>query len=434
MITFGLLATALIAGVLVFVLLPLLRHRPAPANISTDRGNINRVSINRVNINIYRDQLRELDDDLAAGTISHERHAEARSELERRLLEDTADDGEDKAAAVPHAGNEAAVTPRAGKLTTVMLAATIPLAAIGLYLIVGTPESLAPQPAADSNAAHGITPQQVEMMIDKLAAKLKSSPDDGEGWVMLGRSYAVLERFSEAAAAYAQAAARIPGDAQLLVDYADILAMSQGWRLSGEPQKLVERALAIDPNNPKALALAGTAAFENKQYAIAVKHWQKLIHVLPADSEIANTVQGSITEAQALAGAATPGTLKQTESAKAAAPAARVGGSIQIAGTLKAKAAPDATVFIFARAADGPPAPLAVLRKRVADLPMKFELDDSMAMAPGMNLSRFGNVIIGARISKSGTATRQPGDFEGFSKTIQVGATDVVVVIDTEVR
>ncbi len=413
MTTFILLATTLVAGILFVVLLPLLRYKPGPADLSIDR----------VNINIYRDQLRELDDDLAAGTIIRERHTEARSELERRLLDDTAGS---------QAG--AATAPRAGKLTTAILAVAIPLAATGLYLLVGTPEGLKPEQVASADAGHGITPQQVEMMIGKLAARLKNSPDDGEGWVMLGRSYAVLERFSEAAAAYAQAAARIPGDAQLLADYADILGMSQGRRLSGEPQKLVQRALAIDPDNPKALALAGTAAFENKQYAIAVKHWQKLIHVLPAGAEIANGVQGSIAEAQALAGAATPGTRKQTESAKAAAPVARVGGSIQIAGTLKAKAAPDDTVFIFARAVDGPPAPLAVLRKRVADLPMQFVLDGSMAMAPGMNLSRFSNVIIGARISKSGTATRQAGDLEGFSKSIKVGATDATVVIDTEVR
>lgn len=414
MTLFVLLAAALIAAALLFVLWPLLRHRTSAVDVTADG----------VNINIYRDQLRELDEDLAAGTIAREQHAEARAELERRLLEDTAE------------GNaKAAAAPRTGKLTAAALAVAIPLAAAGLYLVVGTPEGLKAEQAASTGAGHGVTPQQVEQMVQKLAARLKTSPEDSEGWVMLGRSNAMLGRFDEAAAAYAQAVNRIPGDAQLLVDYADVLAMAQGRRLAGEPEKLVQRALAINPENVKALALAGTVAFEKKQYAAAIGHWQKLVSLVPPDSEIANAVQGSIAEARTLAGGGPlPDVMSPKKAQAAAAAPGRVGGSVQLSGALKARAAPDDTVFIFARAVNGPPAPLAILRRRVADLPMKFELDDSMAMAPGMNISRFGEVKIGARISKSGTANRQPGDLEGYSSTVKVGASDVAVVIDTEVR
>jgi len=417
MITFVLLALALIAGILLLVLLPLLRRQHTAAAGSPD------TSLEHANIGIYRDQLHELDDDLAAGTIDGAQHAEARRELERRLLDDTARAG---AAAAP---------PQAGKWTTAILATVIPLAAIGLYLMVGTPQVFTPPPPAD--VARNITPEQVEQMIEKLAARMKASPEDGEGWIMLGRSYAALERFDESAAAYAEAAARLPNDARLLVDYADVLGMSQGRRLSGEPEKLVKRALAIDPGHPKALALAGTIAFEQQKYAAAVTHWQKLVDSLPPDAEIVTAIKGSIAEAQVLAGNGAKSTTGKQENIQKKSPnplSARVGGSIRIAGTLKAKAAPDDTVFIFARAVDGPPAPLAILRKRVADLPIKFMLDDTMAMAPGMNLSRFDNVIIGARISKSGTANRQAGNLEGFSKPVKVGVTDVTVVIDTEVR
>lgn len=418
MTLFILLSSALAAGLLLFVLLPVLRRQHSARNESPDR----------VNINIYRDQLRELDDDLAAGTIDGARHAEARAELERRLLEDTAD-----------APAGSATAPRAGGRTVAVLALLIPSVAIGLYLAVGTPQALVPQAAGDS--AHGITTAQVEQLIEKLAARMKNAPDDPEGWIMLGRSYAAMERFSEAAAAYGEAAARLSGDAQLLVDYADVLAMSQGRRLTGEPEKLVQRALAIDPDNPKALALAGTIAFEQKKYAIAVTHWQRLAKSLPPGSEIASDVQASIAEAQALAGASgataaatKPAAAKPESARKDTSTPARVGGSVRIADTLKARAAPDDTVFIFARAVDGPPVPLAILRKRVADLPMSFSLDDSMAMAPGMNLSRFGNVVVGARISKSGTATRQAGDLEGFSKSVAVGKTGIAITIDNEVR
>ncbi len=414
MITFVLLSATFVAGILLLVLLPVLRRRSAASRLSSDR----------INVDIYRDQLRELDEDLAAGTINRDEHAEARGELERRLLEDTA--GGDAGDASP---------PRAGKWTAATLALIVPAAAIGLYLIVGTPQGIVPQPAATT--AQNITPEQIEQMLEKLATRLKNAPDDPEGWIMLGRSYAVLQRFSEAAAAYAQAAARLPKDAQLLVDYADVLAMSQGQRLTGEPEKLIQRALAIDPDNPKALALAGTIAFEQKKYAVAVAHWQKLAKSLPPGSEIASDVQASIAEAQALAGGSSgtkSAVAKPDNAQKNAATPARVSGSIRIADALKARATPDDTVFIFARAVDGPPAPLAILRRRVADLPMEFTLDDAMAMAPGMNLSRFGKVIVGARISKSGTATRQAGDLEGFSKTVAVGTTGIAITIDTEVR
>jgi len=411
MTLFVLLSIALAAIVLLLVMPPLLRRQASVKDNSPDR----------VNINIYRDQLRELDEDLAAGTIDGAQHAEARSELERRLLEDTAGDAPD-----------AAATPRTARRSAAAIAAAIPVAAIGLYLVVGTPEGLTPPPPAA--AAGDITPQQVEQMVEKLAARLKTAPDDSEGWVMLGRSYAVLERFNEAAAAYKEAATRIPGNAQVLVDYADVLAMSQGGRLAGEPEKLVQRALQIDSGNPKALAMAGTAAFENKQYAAAVAHWQKLAAALPADSQIKSAVQGSIAEAQALAGGTAVAKPGKAAAAQATATIASVGGLVSIDEKLKARTAPDDIVFIFARAQDGPPLPLAVLRKRVADLPLKFVLDDNMAMAPGMNLSKFGTVIIGARISKSGQPARQPGDLEGYSKAIPVGATGIAVVIDTEVR
>lgn len=410
MTLFILLAVALGAIIITLVTLPLLRRHARSSEISADR----------VNINIYRDQMRELDEDLAAGTIDQARHAEARAELERRLLEDTAD----------AASTGAPPVPRSGKLTAIILAVLIPVGASGLYLAVGTPAGLAPQQAAADG--HGITPQQVEEMIGKLAARLKESPENGEGWVMLGRSYAALERYAEAASAYEQAAARLADDAQVLVDYADVLAMSRGRRLAGEPEKLVQRALAIEPENPKALALAGTAAFERKQYKVAITYWQKLAAAIPAGSEMAAAVQSSIAEAQSLAGLK-PAPAPADAPAKAAAPA-RVAGKLNLAENLKSRVAPGDTVFIFARAVEGPPAPLAILRKRVADLPLDFVLDDSMAMAPGMNLSRFGNVIVGARISKSGTANRQPGDLEGYSKPVKTGAAGVAIVIDTEVR
>src|SRR5262249_10898661 len=163
-------------------------------------------------------------------------------------------------------------------------------------LSVGNPGALSPRPGAASGP-HGMTAQQFEGMVGRLAARMKDHPEDVEGWMMLGRSYAVLGRFPESSAAYAKAVELAPGNAQLLADYADSLAMAQGRTLQGEPDKVLKRALAADPKNVKALVLAGTAAFDRDDKAGAVKLWQRALAVLPPESEMAQRVRASIAEA-----------------------------------------------------------------------------------------------------------------------------------------
>jgi cytochrome c-type biogenesis protein CcmH len=412
MIWFGLLAALFIAGALAFVLPPLLRRSHGGSQVSRSA----------VNVHVYRDQLRELENDLAAGTLSQDRYDEARREIERQLLEDTGDEE-----AMP------ASAPRRGRLTAAIVGAAVPLVAIGLYFAVGNPDSLVPERVAGAGEPHGVTQQQVEAMVEQLAARMRANPSDPEGWRILARSYAVLGRFKESVEAYANAAARIPNDAQLLADYADALGMAQGRTLEGEPEKLIARALAIDPANTKALALAGTAAFNRKDYARAIEYWQRMLAVLPPDAETVQAVRSNIAEARALAG----GALAASPAAPAPVPAVaggRVSGVVKLAPGLAGKIAPTDTVFVFARAAEGPRMPLAILRRQARDLPIEFALDDSMAMTPAMKLSSFPRVVIGARVSKSANATPQPGDLQGLSAPIQVGANGVSVVIDSEVR
>jgi cytochrome c-type biogenesis protein CcmH len=277
-----------------------------------------------------------------------------------------------------------------------------------------------------------VSAQQFEAMVSRLAARLKENPEDPEGWMMLGRSYAVLGRFGEASEAYAKAAARTPGDAQLLADYADALAMAQGRTLQGEPEKILLRALAVDPNNVKALLLAGTAAFNRNDGASAVRHWERALGLLPAESDMVQRVQASIAQARSLG--RSPSAKTQIAKPAQAPGGGRVSGVVTLAPELAGKVAPGDTVFIFARAAEGPRMPLAILRKRGSDLPVKFTLDDSMAMAPQMKLSAFPQVVIGARVSKSADASPQPGDLQGLSGPVKVGDGKVSVVIDTELR
>ena len=228
MTVFLVISGLLIAGALLFIVPPLLR-RGTGAGVSRDA----------INVAVHRDQLRELEADLRAGTLASDHYEKARREIEIRLLEDVG--GGDAAAGKPRA--------RAAALT---LGIAIPLCALAIYLVVGNPQALSPQ-------AESVSEQQVQMLIERLAARLRDSPEDAEGWILLGRSYAVLGRFGEAIQAYANATARMPKNAQLLADYADALGMAQGRRLQGEPEKIIARALEADPDNLKALALAGTA-------------------------------------------------------------------------------------------------------------------------------------------------------------------------------
>lgn len=407
MTPFLIISALLVVAALLFVVVPLLRSRPA-----------GRVSRSVLNIAVYRDQMRELDADVGAGTLSTEQHEKAKKELEARMLEDVG------------TGDAAANQPKPERATAIAVGLALPLCAVALYLVVGNPQALAPE-LAGSGLAHDVTPQQIEEMVQRLASRLQSNPDNAEGWVMLARSYSALGRFEQAAAAYANAAKRLPEDAQLLADYADVLGMAQGRRLEGEPEQLIARALRIEPNNIKALALAGSVAFEKKNYAKAVEYWQRTVGLLPQDSEMANSVNASIAEARTLGKG---GVVEQSRRADAAPGKGSVSGVIKLAPELAAKAAPTDTVFIFARAAAGPRAPLAILRKQVRELPVTFTLDDSMAMAQGMNVSSFPQVVVGARISKSANATSQPGDLEGFSKPIPNDAAGVTVVINSEVR
>jgi cytochrome c-type biogenesis protein CcmH len=395
MTLFWAVCAALAALALALVLRPLLARRGAAG-----------VSRREANIAIYRDQRRELDADLAAGKLAAAEHEKARAELEARLLEDV-----DAAADEPRA-------PRSGWRAAVLVGLAVPLAALAVYFAVGTPAAVTGLPGQGE-----VTAGQIEVMVQRLAARLRENPDDADGWKMLGRSYAVLGRFGEAVDAYSKAALRAPRDAQLLADFADSLAMARGRSLQGEPEKLLQRALEIDPQNLKALALAGTAAFERQAFKAAADYWQRMLPLVPPESEDAQAIRDNVAQATQLAGGEPP-----------APQAAGLRGSVRIAPQLKGKFDPEDTVFIYARAAEGPPMPLAVLRVKARELPADFALDDSMAMAPGMTLSAQARVVVTARVSKSGGATPQPGDLQGASAPVASDANGVTVLIDTVVR
>jgi cytochrome c-type biogenesis protein CcmH len=223
-----------------------------------------------------------------------------------------------------------------------------------------------------------------------------------------------------------------PRDAQALVDYADALAVINNRTLDGEPEKLVMQAVKLDPANLKALSLAGTVSFNHADYAAAVLYWQKAIDISQPDGELARQLQGAVAEARQRGNLPAPAQLA-TGPVMAAA-SASISGRISLAPALKAKVAPGDTLFVYARPATGSRMPLAILRKQVSDLPLNFTLDDSQAMSPASRLSSVQQVVVGARISKSGNAMPQPGDLEVLSNTVPVGTKALQLEIADTVR
>jgi cytochrome c-type biogenesis protein CcmH len=405
MTLFWVVAALLAAATVAVLLLPLLARKVRSG-----------VSSEALNAALYTEQLRELEADLRAARITQQNFAAASRELKARLVADVGEVQPPRSV-------------QSARIAAIAIGIAVPLCAVGIYLIVGSPQALGPAPAAD--AAPQLTPQQIEALVERLAERMKSDPDNVEGWMLLARSYGAFGRFRESSEAYANAVRLRPGDASLLADYADALGMALGRRLEGEPEKLVARALEVDPRNLKALALAGTAAFERKDYKGAAGYWERMLPLVQPDSDDAQSIRANVDEARALAEGRVPagGT-----GAQAAAPKASLRGEVKLAPALAEKASPTDTVFIFARATQGPPMPLAVLRKQVRDLPVAFALDDSMAMAPGMSLSGVAQVVVGARISKSGNAVAQPGDLQGLSAPVANDASGVTVLIDSVVR
>ncbi|MFM9980742.1 MAG: c-type cytochrome biogenesis protein CcmI [Burkholderiales bacterium] len=412
--------TAVMTAIAVlWVVVPLLRRREPGDGIETSGSNLA----------ILRTQLAELDADVGSGVLSAEQHASARAELERRVLEEGGSEG----ASVGGAQS-------GGTVAAIVLALLIPLAALGMYLWVGEPDGMRPEAAA---AEHQATPKEVDEMVSRLAARLEKNPDDPRGWMMLARSYYVMKRMPEAVAAFEKAAQAVKDDADFYADYADALAMSQGRKLDGRPLQLIQQALKIDPGHPKALAMAGSEAFFRKDYPGALAYWEKLLPLLPLDSEMGKSIASGIAEARELGGIKGPVATKAAPKAEAkpakgaeakpAAGGASVSGRVTLAPAIAAKASPGDTLFILARAVNGPRIPLAVLRKQVSDLPFEFTLDDALAMSPELKLSGVPEVIVAARISKSGNAIAQSGDLQGTSAPVKVGAKGLSITIDSVV-
>jgi cytochrome c-type biogenesis protein CcmH len=421
---------------LAFVLVPLWRGRPAPVATDADSA---------ANLAVFRSQKHEIEEEFARRVIGAAERDAAIAELSQRLLDEVSGDGGQT--------SKPAAASRSWLLMAA-LAVLIPSVAIVIYAVLGSPKALdpanrmtagpAPAQAHPEGAEPQISDKQILAMVDTLAQKMRENPSDPKGWVLLARSQGALGRYPAAIEAFEQAARLLPNDAQLFADYADTMVLAQDGRFDGKPLTLIRQTLKLDPNNMKGLALAGTAELRLGNRDASIKHWEKLKSLVAPNSDDMRQVDAILAEIRSGKAPVEPATqpvqavappqasqAAPTVVAKSAA-GKSITGSVTLAPELASKLAATDTLFVFARAKEGPRMPLAVWRipvPKAGEFPKAFELTDGMAMAPGLNLSAFADVVIEARVSKSGNAQLQPGDLSGTSDAVKPGAANVSVTI-----
>jgi cytochrome c-type biogenesis protein CcmH len=412
MALFIFVAGIMLVAALIFVLTPLLRTGAAPDAAKEARRLLDALNAARAN-----------------GILTDAEYATKRTELGDRLLGSL--------------NTPSAQRPRSTMYAALGVALLLPALAILLYRTVGEPgamdgsaKTVADQPPADHS-------QNMDQAIEKLADKLKQNPQDAEGWTLLGRAYEATEHFEQARDALKHATDIAPENPDITIAYAEVLALSTpDRRIEGEPRRLIETAMKTSPDNERGLWLLGIGEYQQKKYDAAIALWNRLIAVLPKDSKTIASVKNEISKAEAERDGKAPTPEDEMADASAgespAASASEVSGphlvvSVALDPKLKEKLAPSDVLFVYAKAANGPPMPLAIQRLTADKLPATVTLTDDMGMMSTMKLSQFPQVIVGARISKSGNATAQSGDLQVVSKPMDVHTSDPIALTINQV-
>ncbi|MHA6637671.1 c-type cytochrome biogenesis protein CcmI [Stutzerimonas frequens] len=395
MIDFWIAAAGLLLVALAFLLLPILRGRRAQAE--EDRT--------ALNVALYEERMAELTAQYEAGTLSAEQLGAGRADAARELLEDTEESGAPR-------------TARLGRSVPLVAALLVPLMGYGLYLHWGASDKV--QLARQFSEQ----PRTVEEMTARLEQAVKAQPDSAEAWYFLGRTYMNQERPADAAKAFAQVVELAGRQPELLGQWAQALYFARDRQWTPDLQALTDEALRGDPQEVTSLGLLGIAAFEEARYADAVRFWEQLVAALPENDPSREAIRGGINRAREQLG----------EPAETASQPEVAGITLQVEVQLDPEVAqavsPQDSVFVFARAVAGPPAPLAAKRLTVADLPASISLSDADAMIPSLKISSVDQVVLMARISSTGDATK--GEWMGRSEALDTkgGERTVRLVID----
>jgi len=390
MIEFWLSAGLLLLVALAFLLIPVLRGRRAQRE--EDRT--------ALNVALYQERVAELQAQQQAGTLGDEQLQAAKAEAARELLADT--EGADQARA-----------SKLGKWVPLLAAVLVPVLAVGMYWHWGSLDKV--QLAQDATQA----PRTIEEMTARLEQAVKAQPDSAEAWYYLGRAYMSQERPGDAVGAFDKAISLAGRQPELLGQLAQAKYFANNKQWSAELQGLTDEALKTNAQEVTSLGLLGIAAFEDKRFQDAVTFWGRLVALLPPEDPSRAAIEGGIARAREQL----PADQQQAQQPPAAAESGTVlKVRVELAAALKDKVQPGDSVFVFARAASGPPMPLAVKRLTVADLPAEVSLADSDAMMPQLKLSNFPQVILQARISRAGNA--KAGEWIGRSQPLASSSKD----------
>jgi cytochrome c-type biogenesis protein CcmH len=409
-------AVAMMAVVLLVLSVALWRGSQQGARLAAHQAD----AINdpaKANAAVYRDQMAELDREFVMGNLNYEELKAARDELSERLLADLAGTDEAEKPEVP----TSTVVWRKPWLAIGLLVFVVPVASMLMYSVLGEPAALDPRALQQSvDASAEVTPEKLTEMAVALTRRLQDEPNSMEGWVMLGRVQRARAHFEEAAEAYGKALG-LSRDDNLSIERAEVLAQKNGGSFAGEPWSIIQRVLTADPHHLNALFLAGSASYAEMNFTTALRYWERAREVVPVDSPDAPELDRAISEARdklglpaipTRAAIATPG----AQTNKAAMAASSISGRVTLVKELQGLVAPTDTVFVYATPVTGSRMPIAILRTTADKLPLDFVLDDSLAMSPSAKLSAMDEVTVRVRISKSGQATAQPGDY-GVSLT-----------------
>lgn len=388
MTDFWIAASALLLVALAFLLLPILRGRRAQAE--EDRT--------ALNVALYEERLAELTAQHAAGTLSDAQLEAGRADAARELLEDTENSDSPKIA-------------KLGRSVPLIAAVLVPLVGYGLYMHWGASDKV--QMARQFSEQ----PRTVEEMTAHLEQAVKEQPDSAEAWYFLGRTYMNQERPADAAKAFARVVELAGRQPELLGQWAQAQYFAGDRQWSEQLQALTEEALQADPQELTSLGLLGIAAYEEGRYQDAVRFWEQLVAALPENDPSREAIRGGIERARQQVDGGSGNAAAGEAPAAASTQAAALQIQVQLDPKVAETVSPEDSVFVFARAVNGPPVPLAAKRLTVGDLPATVTLSDADAMVPSLKISSVEQVTVMARISRTGDATK--GEWMGQSEALE---------------
>jgi len=391
-----------------------------PFFVKLRRGDLVRES---ANIEIYKSQLQDLENEKANGAISEDEYQELSAEIKRNLLLDTERSGND----TNHEG---------GKWIIGVSAVFVLVFSVVLYQHLGAENELAISELLEKTAKPDYKQEDAAALLERLYVQTEKTPEDVELWYMVGRIHFDMGQYDKAVNGFSQVIQKLPEDAKqdqavAMAQLAQAQFFADDRKLNKATESMLQDVIAISPKNDTALGLLGVAAYDSGRFLDAVRYWYRLLRLLPPGSPNAQAIMGGLERAR------TQLTPEQAAAFKAeleAAIKARISITIDLDDSIKSQVPLDSDLFVLAKAEQGPPMPLAVQRLSVNNWPVTVVLDDSMAMMEDLRLSAFDNVVITARISKNGTGNAQPGDLQGQTGVVKSSITNANIVISEELK